>query len=134
MENNINDKLLEHCDEYATELLKGTGECYPFAAYIDTIDNVHPLEMEIDPKNMPTVGVVLEGLEKYCKEEMAAERMKAYALCCEAEVAISEDEVLTTISIDITNPNDEAPLFYLPYTTSEMGVGVQELFAVKRNS
>lgn len=130
--NEINEKLLEHCDEYASDMLKETGESYPFGAYIDTIDNVHPLEMEYDPKNMPRVGAVMKGLEKYCKEEMAAERMKAYAICYEAEVAISEDEVLTTVCIDITNPSENTPVFYLPYTTSEMGIGVQELFAVKR--
>lgn len=132
MENEINNILLEHCDEYATDLLKETGECYPFAAYIDTIGQVHPLEMQFDPKNMPKVGVVMEGLEKYCREEMAGDRMKAYSICYEAEVALSEDEVLSTICIDIKNPSDESPLFYLPYTNSDLGVGVKELFAVKR--
>lgn len=130
--NEINEKLLEHCDEYATDILKDTGECYPFGAYIDTIDNVHPLEMEFDPKNMPKVGAVLEGLEKYCKDEIAANRMKAYAICCEAAVDLTEEESLTTVCIDITNPTEETPLFYLPYKTSELGTGVQELFAVKR--
>lgn len=128
----INENLLEHCDEYATEILKDTGECYPFAAYIDMAGQVHPLELEYDPKNMPKVGAVLQGLEEYCKKEVAESRMKAYAICCEAEVALSEEEILTTVCINITNPEDEAPLFYLPYTNSEMGVGVQELFAVKR--
>ncbi|MEO9531831.1 MAG: hypothetical protein ABJG68_13705 [Crocinitomicaceae bacterium] len=128
----INEKLLQHCDEYATDMLKETGESYPFGAFIDTIDNVHPLEMEFDPKNMPQVGTVMKALEKYCTEELAAERMKAYAICYEADVAISEEEVLNTVCIDITNPDEETPLFYLPYTTSEIGVGVKELFAVKR--
>jgi len=130
--NELNQKLLEHCDEYATDLLKDTGECYPFGAYIDTIDNVHPLEMEFDDKNMPRVGAVMKGLEKYCLEEVAAERRKTYAICDEAEVAISEDEILNCIAIDIKNSEEETPRFYLPVTTSEMGVGVQELFAVKR--
>jgi hypothetical protein len=130
--NELNEKLLEHCDGYATEMLKETGESYPFGAYIDTIDNVHPLELEFDPKKMPKVGAVIEGLQAYCKEEVTAERMKAYAICFEAEVALSEAEVLMTVCIDITNSEEETPLFYLPYTKSEMGVGVQEMFAVKR--
>ncbi|MFT4602784.1 MAG: hypothetical protein ACI857_002971 [Arenicella sp.] len=130
--NENNEKLLEHCDEYATELLKGTGESYPFGAYLDTIDNVHPLEMEFDPKQMPKIGAVMEKLTKYCNEELEAKRMNAFAICYEVEVAISEEEKLTCIAIDITNPAEETPLFYLPYTTTEMGVGVQEMFAVKR--
>ncbi len=130
--NEINEKLLEHCDEYATDMLKETGESYPFGAYIDTIDNVHPLEMEFDPKNMPKVGAVIEGLQKYCKEEIAAERMKAFAICYEADVALSEEEILTTVCIDIQNEEEDTPLFYLPYTKSELGVGVKEMFAVKR--
>ena len=130
--NEENQKMLDHCVEYATDLLKEQGESYPFGAFIDTIGNVHPLEMEVDKKNTPTIGKVIETLEKYCVEEMNEKRMTGYALTYEVEIALSENETKDCIAIDIKHKDEETPLFYLPFTKSDLGVGVQEIFAVKR--
>ena len=85
-------KMLDHCVEYATDLLTETGECYPYGAWLDTIENVHPLEMEIDPKKIPNIGDVMEYLEKYCKTEIAAKKMNGYALCYEVGYTLDKDE------------------------------------------
>lgn len=135
-------KLLDHSVEYATELLVETGEAYPFGAYIDLADNVHPLEMEFDPKNMPKVGKVMEALTKYCSEEMAENRMKAWCLSYEVKIALSESQETEAIAFEMTHPSEKnIPKFYLPYTPipkenwkdeedfSKVNVG--ELFAVK---
>lgn len=124
--------MLDHCEEYATDLLKETGEAYPFGAFTDTAGQVHPLEMEIDKKNVPNIGKVVEALHTYGKTELAAQKIGGYAVTYECEIQISEEEKLDCIAIDITHPAEETPLFYLPFRVSDLGVGVDELFAVKR--
>lgn len=125
--------LLDHCVEYATQLLENTGEAYPFGGFIDTVGQVHPLEMEIDKKNVPNIGKVVATLSKFGEEELAHDRMKGYAVTYEAEVAISEEEKLDCIGIDITFKNEDTPLFYLPFSKNEEGkIEVKELFAVAR--
>ncbi|MDA7803102.1 hypothetical protein N8987_00815 [Crocinitomix sp.] len=129
------DNLLAHSVEYATELLNETGESYPFGAFIDTIGNVHPLEMEIDPKKVPTIGEVVENLKTYCEGEMKASKMNGYALAYEVSLQLDEgDEPIDAIAIDMKHlENEEPPLFYLPFTTVERRiVEVGELFGVQR--
>lgn len=110
-------KLLDHSFEYATELLRETGESYPFAAYIDTIGNVHPLEMEIDSKNVPRAGKVTETLKKYCEEELSAARMKAYALAYEVKIQLSETESTDAIAIEMIHGElQDIPVYYIPFT------------------
>jgi hypothetical protein len=129
------EKLLEHSVEYATNLLEETGESYPFGAYADTIGNVHPLEMEIDTKKVPTIGQVIDNLTGYCEGEMKASKMKGYALAYEVKLQLEEGaDAIDAIAFDITH-NEEADvaLFYLPFTTTpERKATVGELFAVKR--
>ena len=125
------EKLLNHCVEYATELLTETGEAYPFGGFIDTIGNTHPMEMEVDKNNMPNIGTVLENLRKYGDEEMAESRMNGYAVTYEAEVSITETEKQNCIAIDIIHA-DEQPIYYLPFTWGGDKMKVGELFAVER--
>lgn len=126
-------KLLDHCVEYATELLNETGEAYPFGGFIDTIGNVHPMEMEIDKNNIPPIGKVIEALSIFGNTEMKEEKMHGYAVTYEASVDISQAEKTDCIAIDIKHFEDETPIFYLPFTKSEEGkMLVGELFAVKR--
>lgn len=126
-------KTLEHCIDYATDLLLETGEAYPFGAFIDTVGNVHPLEMEIDNKNVPNIGQVVESLSKYCEEEMAAERMRGYALCYEVEYRLSEeDEPSDAIAIDIKHVEDSVDIYFLPFNKSDQ-MDVGKLFAVQRS-
>lgn len=129
------EKLLEHSVEYATELLVETGESYPFGAFIDTIGNVHPLEMEIDPKKVPNIGQVVDNLTTYCEGEMKASKMLGYGLAYEVNIQLDPDaEAIDAIAIDIKHVEDEeVPLFYLPFNASEAPEKrVGELFAVKR--
>jgi len=130
----IVQKLLDHSIEYAKELLFDTFEFYPFGAYIDTIDNVHPLEFEYDKKNQPTVEIVLNSLTKYCKTEMANSKMKAYAITYESEVKLSESEnSLKCITVEIhTSDKNVHPKYYVPYHINEEDkVSFDDIFAVK---
>lgn len=129
------EKLLEHSIEYATNLLLETGESYPFGAYSDTIGNVHPLEMEIDTKKVPTIGQVIENLTSYCEGEMKATKMSGYALAYEVKLQLEEgSDSIDAIAFDIIHSEQDAvDLFYLPFTTTpERKATVGELFGVKR--
>ena len=126
-------KILDHCVEYATELLKETGEAYPFGGFIDTIGNAHPMEMEIDKNNVPQVWKVVETLNKYGTSEMELERMRGYAVTYEAEIQLSETDTTDAIAIDIKHIDEELPIYYLPFQKMADGdMMIGELFAVKR--
>ena len=127
-------KMIDHAFEYAQDLLNDTKEFYPFGAFIDTIGNVHPLEFDYNPKKMPTVGIVLDSLTKYCEGEMAENKMKGYSLTFEAEIKLDEDApAKTCIATSIKHAEDtETPDFYMPYSIGEEGdVTFEDLFAVK---
>ncbi|HIP35885.1 MAG TPA: hypothetical protein EYG85_03430 [Crocinitomix sp.] len=129
----IIQKLLEHSTDYAKELLIDTKEFYPFGAYIDTIDNVHPLEFDYNKKIQPTVSTVLESLTKYCENEMTNDRMKAYALVFESEVQLEEDQPkLKCITVQLIDKVDKKlPTFYIPYHISNnQEVSFDEMFGV----
>jgi len=133
--NNETQKIIDHSFEYAKELLEETGEFYPFGAYLDKRGQVHPLEFELDKKNMPTNGQVIDGLTIYCKEEMEKGNIKAYGITFDAGVQMKEGEnAVDTIAIDITLLGDEIePVYYFPYElkgTAKVDFG--ETFAVKR--
>ena len=120
--------------EYASELLKETGECYPFGAFLDTIENVHPLEMEVNPKKLPNIGQVMEHLEKYCKTEVAEKRMNGYALCYEVGYTLDADEgEQQAIAIEMQHLSDEVEHnYYLPFSKKGDELELGLLFAVKR--
>lgn len=114
-------KMLDHSVEYATELLLETGDCYPFAAYIDTIGNVHPLEMEIDEKQVPPIQKVLDALTIYCNEEMQEKRMTAYCLSYEVKVQLSESMTTDAIAFEMIHATEEnLPKFYLPFKSKRL--------------
>lgn len=129
------DKILEHSREYAKELLIDTGELYPFGAYIGVEGNAHPVEYEYDKKNMPTVGVVIEALSKYCETELKEGNILAYGLTYEASVQLEKDaDFVDTFVIDITiKDGTDVPLYYYPYQISaNKTVTFDDPFAVKR--
>ena len=112
-----------------------TGESYPFGAFSDTIGNVHPLEMEIDTKKVPTIGQVIDNLTGYCEGEMEAAKMKGYALAYEVKLQLEEGaDAIDAIAFDIKHSEEaDIALYYLPFTTTpERKATVGELFAVKR--
>ncbi len=130
------EKLLEHSVEYATELLQETGECYPFGAFIDTIGNVHPLEMEVtDTKNMPKIGQVIDALTIYCEGELAQGKLKGYALAYEVKLQLEEGaESIDAIAFDMKHVEQATiDLFYLPFkSVGDKKALIEPLFAVKR--
>ncbi len=131
---NIEQKLLNHSVDYAKELIVDTLEFYPFGAFIDTIDNVHPLEFDYDKKKQPTVETVLNSLTKYCETELANKKIKAYALTYESEVKLSENtDTLKCITVEIKTKNSEQfPKYFVPYHINEnKKVTFDEMFAVK---
>jgi len=133
--NSETQKIIDHSFEYAKELLEETGEFYPFGAYLDTRGQVHPLEFELDKKNMPTNGQVIEGLTIYCKDEMEKGKIQAYGITFDAGVQMREGEgAVDTVAIDVTLSNGETePVYYFPYEVTETGkVVFGEVFAVKR--
>jgi len=125
-------KLLDHCVEYASELLNETGQCYPFGAYLDRV-GVHPLEMEIDEKNVPQIGKVIEVLTRYCTEEMAQNRMRGFCLSYEVKVQIDENNTTDAIAFEFHHVDKEnLPSYYLPFSLSEdKKVKISEVFGVK---
>jgi hypothetical protein len=84
---------------------------------------------------MPTIGVVIDALTKFCDTEMKAGKMLAYGLTYEASVQLEKDgDFIDTFVIDITtNDSKKTPLYYYPYTISaNKTVKFDEAFAVKR--
>lgn len=114
-------KMLDHSVEYASELLLETGDCYPFAAYIDTVGNVHPLEMEIDEKNVPQIQKVIDALTIYCTEEMNENRMRAYCLSYEVKVQLAENQTTDAIAFEMVHQTEKnIPAFYLPFKSNRL--------------
>lgn len=133
--NNDTQLIIDHSFEYAKDLLTDTGQCYPFGAYVDNAGVVHPLELEIDKKNIPNNETVIEGLKKYCEAELQLNRIKAYGLTYEASVQLEADsEVIDTIAVDIVDNGDEIlPIYYFPYKIKKEGeVEFGDAFAVER--
>ena len=126
-------KLIDHCVDYATELLTETGESYPFGAYIDTIGNVHPLEMEIDTKNIPKLGKVIDTLKTYCMAEIEAKRMNGFALSYEVSMDLDEKSKTDAIAIELHHSNEnKLPVYYLPFRMNDdKSVVIGTIFAVK---
>jgi hypothetical protein len=129
------ETIIEHSIEYAQDLIEGTLEFYPFGAFVDTAGIVHPLEFEFDAKKMPQVQEVLEGLEKYCENQMALGKMHAYGLIYESELILEADaDAVNCISIVCKHKEEtDIPLFYQSYTISEENdVSYSDIFGVKR--
>ena len=127
--------LLSHCENYATEMLMETGEFAPFGALTSADGRTHHREVEIDPKDVPSNGEIIEELEKYFKDQYGNYDAPGYAIACEAKVQLDESTSTDAISIDIQFKNeDNIPIFYIPYTmvwdTGQVKFG--EIFAVKR--
>jgi hypothetical protein len=133
--NTYTQKIIDHSIEYAKDLLTDTGQCYPFGAYVDNSGIVHPLEFEIDKKNVPNNETVISGLKKYCEAELQEHRIKSYGITYEANVQLEADsDNINTIAIDIVDISYEIlPIYYFPYTFDNNGiVEFGDAFAVKR--
>jgi len=134
MQNKEVNELLDHCRNYAEDLLMETGELFPFGALMDAEGRSHHREVEIDPKHVPSNGEIIEMLLDYFKEEYNENNARAYAIACEASVQLDENSATDAISIDIKHKDEQdIPMYYFPFKILEDGeVKFGEAFAVKR--
>ncbi len=129
-------ELIAHCHGYATDLLIETGELFPFGAVMDSEGRTSHREYEIDLKNIPSNGEIIEKLEATFEEEYLKEEARAYALVYEVSVKLNENTSADAIAIDVKHRSaGEIPLFYYPFSMDEKeNVSFGEGFAVKRNA
>lgn len=125
--------LLDHCEEYAKELLKETLDFYPFGSFISKTEQVHPLELEPEDKNATKNGQVVDSLLKYLTAEFEQKEMLAYATVYEVQFQLNQDEPSSkAFAIDIVNSKSEEPIFYYPFQIKGTSIVYSEPFAVKR--
>lgn len=127
--------LLDHCKNYASDLLMESGELFPFGALTDARGRTHHREVEVDLKNIPSNGEIIEALETYFKDQMENHDALGYAVACEARVQLDEHNTTDSVAIDIRYKDDpDLPMFYLPfaYKADKDHVEFGSLFAVKR--
>ena len=127
--------IINHSLEYAGEILSQTGELYPFGAFTDNTGQVHPLEMEIDKKKIPTNGKIIETLWNFCMEEMEQEKISAFGISFESSIQIEEGkEPIDAVVILVNHINGEDfPAYCSQYKiVSEEQVDFGEMFAVDK--
>ena len=119
-------QLADHCFEISQEVLAMNGEFHPFGAFIGESGRVHPLGIELEPKNIPNNGQIINQLINLAKEL----GIENYALCFEVSIQLSEDTPPTdAICVNFTYP--ESPKFYQPFNKSEDELNFEEIFGVK---
>lgn len=127
------ENLLNHCKNYASDLLMETGELFPFGALTDSTGLTHHREYEVDEKKIPSNGEIIESLLAYFTEAIEKNGALAYALACEASVKLDENTVIDAIAIDIHHRDHPGvPMYYYPFTLKDEEVIFGEMFAVKR--
>lgn len=129
-------ELLDHCANYGSDMLMETGEFFPFGALTDVKGRTHHREMEVDKKNVPNNGVIIEELEDYFIYEVDKYDARGYALAYEASVQLDEDNTTDAIAIEMKFRDEpDTPMFYIPYSFSEEDGHVMfgEMFAVKKS-
>jgi hypothetical protein len=127
--------IIDHSVEYATELLEQGGELHPFGAFTDLKGQVHPLEMEINKKNVPTNGKIIETLWNYCFGEMEAKKITAFGITFESALKLEEgkDSVDVIVIIPNHNSREDLPAYCTPFNISKEGkVEIGEIFAVDK--
>ncbi len=127
--------IIDHSVEYATELLEQLGELHPFGAFTDLRKQVHPLEMEIDKKNVPTNGKIIETLWNYCFGEMEAKKITAFGITFESALKMEEGKDSVDVIVIIANHSTEKdlPAYCTPFSISNNGkVELGEMFAVDK--
>ncbi len=127
--------LLNHCENYATEMLMETGEFFPFGVLTDNSGRTHHREVEIDLRDVPSNGEIMDDLLEYFEDQYKNHNAKAFAITYEASVQLDQNNTTDTVVIDIRSKNiNELPLFYIPFSFSKKNQNVifGEMFAVQR--
>ena len=134
MENDIQD-IIDHCYEFAEDLLNETGEFHPYAVTIDNDGNFRPVGYQGDEDITQKSGEVLEVIHQYCEEQLVEGTIRAYGLTYEASIQLEEGgEETDAVIIDIVHSEfDSIPLYCFPYKVLGKGI-VQfgESFAIRR--
>jgi hypothetical protein len=127
--------IINHSLKYAEDLLGQTAELHPFGAFTDLKGQVHPLEMEIDKKNVPTNGKIIETLWNYCKSELDEKKITAFGISFESALQLEENSALVDVVVIITDKADggELPAYCTPFKIlGEENVEFGEMFAVDK--
>jgi len=127
--------IIDHSVEYATLLLEQGGELHPFGAFTDTKGQVHPLEMEIDKKQIPTNGKIIETLWNYCFGELEEKKISAFGISFESSMKLEEgaDSVDVIVIIPMHGDGEELPAYCTPFNFVEEGkIETGEMFAVDK--
>lgn len=127
--------IIDFSVEYAKELLEELSELHPFGSFTDTKGQIHPLEMEIDKKNIPTNGKIIETLWNTCLDEMEAKKITAFGIVFESSLKFEEDQDAVDVIVVIPSHNSESdlPAYCTPFHISKEGkVETGEIFAVEK--
>lgn len=117
--------LTNHCLEIAKEMLALNNEFHPFGAFIGKSGIVHPMGIEIESKNIPNNGSLIEQLVALAKKE----DFDIYALCYEVSVQIEVTEnPKDAICVEVNNA--QFPKVYLPFDKSNDTLFFDPVFAV----
>jgi hypothetical protein len=128
--------LLDHCRNYGYDLLLETGELFPFGALTDSTGRTHHREEEINPKHIPSNGLIMERLLEYFRNQFEQHEAKGYAMAYEASVQLDENTHTDALAVDIRyQGREELPIFYFPFSMEgEELVRFGEAFAVTRET
>jgi hypothetical protein len=111
----LHQALVEHSLETAKQMLDQTNEFHPFGAFLGKNGTVHPLGVEVDKKNIPSNGDLIQEHYSLCYEvsiQLVASRNPTDAICVEIKVK-------------------DVPKFYLPFSKSGETFVYDEVFAVE---
>jgi len=91
--------------------------------------------MEIDKKNIPTNGKIIETLWNFCMEEMEDEKISAFGISFESAMQIEEGKDPIDVVVIIANHKngEELPAYCSQFKISgENQVDFGEIFAVDK--
>ncbi|NOY50049.1 MAG: hypothetical protein GXO88_05755 [Chlorobi bacterium] len=127
--------IINHSLEYAEDMLGQNSELHPFAAFTDKKGQVHPLEMEIDNKNIPPNGKIIETLWDYCKTELDERKITAFGISFESALQLEEGADSVDVVVIIPDHIDEGglPAYCTPFKVlGEENIEFGEMFAVDK--
>jgi hypothetical protein len=129
-------ELIDHCHGYSSDLLIETGELVPFGAVMDSEGRTSHRGYEIDLKNIPSNGEIIQTLLDAFEEEYQNGAAKAYAMVYEVRIKLDENTSTDAIAIDIKHRDVSGiPVFYYPFSLGDNeNIVFGEGFAVKRNT